>query len=392
MSAGPADRLRAIDRPLLTRLVRLAWQNASLEVETWAVQALHGGFEALAGVYRFTGTGRDDARPLTWSLILKVICPPVGGSESDPADWNYLKRDLLAYQSGLVTDLPGSLTAPRCLEVVAWAPDEYWLWLEDVADESDPRWPLSQYQRVAQQLGQFNGAYLTARPPPAWPWLGRQWLRGLVAQAAPAMAQLPAVRPHPLVQRLYPTEVYDRLWRLWAARDELLLGLDQLPQTFCHRDAFRRNLFARRRPDGEAQTVAIDWVFAGPGALGEEAVALVIATLGFREVDLAEASDLETAVLAGYLAGLQAAGWHGDPQLVRLGYAAAAPLRYCLGGTRNLLPILLDESRHARMELMWGAPLTAFVDHWAQLFSRLLDLADEALVLSKTLAITTPRT
>ncbi|MFQ5613736.1 MAG: hypothetical protein ACE5H9_16550, partial [Anaerolineae bacterium] len=68
----------------------------------------------------------------------------------------------------------------------------------------------------------------------------------------------------------------------------------------------------------------------------------------------------------------------------RFGYAAAAALRYVLGGTRNVLPILLDESLHPRFTLMWG-PVEEFADYWADMFRFLLNLADQARQLMATL-------
>lgn len=71
--------------------------------------------------------------------------------------------------------------------------------------------------------------------------------------------------------------------------------------------------------------------------------------------------------------------------MVQFAYTAASPLRYRLGGTMNLLPILLDESRHSQLEQMWRAPVEAFVDYWAGMFPFLLDLTNEARKLRQGL-------
>lgn len=371
-----AEKLKAIDRMTLTPLVRRALNNETVEVSDWNYTPIHGGFEINAAVYRFAGSGRDRGIMVPWSLILKIVRPTAG--KDDPTDWNYLQRDPLAYQSGLLDDLPGDLVAPRCYGIIENPNEEFWVWLEEVIDSIGPAWPLARYGLAARHLGQFNGAYMTGRPLPSLPWLSRGWLRSLVPQAAPRITQLPAVLDHPLIRRLYPPDVAKRLFRLWAERETFLDALDRLPQTFCHRDAFRRNLFARRGPDGREQTVAIDWVFAGTGAVGEELVSLIVATVGFREVEFDKVQELEAFVFEEYLAGLREAGWRGDPRLVRFGYTAAAPLRYVLGGTRNLLPILLDESQYAWFGQMWGDPIEVYTDYWANMFRFLLNLADEA--------------
>jgi hypothetical protein len=41
-------------------------------------------------------------------------------------------------------------------------------------------------------------------------------------------------------------------------------------QELCHFDVWRTNLFARSSPEGQEETVATDWAFAGIGAVGLE--------------------------------------------------------------------------------------------------------------------------
>ena len=49
------------------------------------------------------------------------------------------------------------------------------------------------------------------------------------------------------VDRLFdpygPPELVPAVLQLWDEHDDLLHALDRLPQTFCHRDVFSRNLF-----------------------------------------------------------------------------------------------------------------------------------------------------
>ena len=72
------------------------------------------------------------------------------------------------------------------------------------------------------------------------------------------------------MRRVYPPDLIDSLLRMWAQRKQFLDALDRLPETLCHFDAFRRNLFARRTPDGLGRTVVIDWAFVGIGAVGQD--------------------------------------------------------------------------------------------------------------------------
>src|SRR3712207_7779326 len=68
---------------------------------------------------------------------------------------------------------------------------------------------------------------------------------------------------------LFPYTTLFRSRRLWEERERFLTALDRLPQTFCHHDAFRRNLLVRRGPEGE-ELVALDWTQTGHGAVGQE--------------------------------------------------------------------------------------------------------------------------
>jgi hypothetical protein len=369
------ELLKAIDQTTLTPIVRRALRSETVEVTDWKYRPAHGGAGdrgmGLSSVYRFAGSGRDHGETVLWSLILKALRPPI--SKDDPSNWNRLKREADIYRSGYLEDLPGSLRAPRCYSIVERPGGELWLWLEEVTDEISPKWPLARYGLAARHLGQFNGSYLVGRPLPSQTWLSKGLLRAGVTQRATSMVQLRSALDHPLVRRRYPADIVDDVFHLWEEREMFLDALDRLPQTFCHGDASRRNLFARGGVDGCDQTVAIDWALAGIGAIGEEIAPLVWATIGFSEVDLTEAQELSEIVFEGYLEGLRDSGWGGDPQVVRLGYAAASALRYVfLMGSG-----LLDESRHAWMEKVFGHQIWELADYWAKMSRFLLSLADE---------------
>ena len=376
MSSEFEARLETIDQATLTPLVRRALGSETVEVTDWDHQQLHAGAGLVSSIYRFSGNGRDQGETAPWSLILKAIRAP--SEAEDSSSVRYWKREPLAYESGLLDDLPGGVVAPRCFDVVEWPGEGVWLWLEDVTDGIGPRWPLEHYGVVARQFGQLNGAYLAGRPLPSYPWLSQGWVRVWISQAAPVIALLRDSLEYPLIRRWFPGDSADALFRLWAERETFLSALDRLPQTFCHLDAFRRNLFARRGPGGHDQTVAVDWAFVGIGAVGEEIVPLVQASLCFFEVELIKAQELDEMVFEGYLDGLRDAGWRCDPRLVRLGYAAAGAMRYPIGATGGFLPVVLDESSHSWVEQVWGFPIGEIADLLAEVWLFLFGLADEA--------------
>jgi hypothetical protein len=352
------DRLQAIDRPMLTNLVRRSRQSETLEVIDWQSTALDGGGgHATGGVYRVAGNGRDRGEVVPWSLVLKVTRS--SGVDDNPQSWGHGKRELRAYSSGLLEGLPGDLAAPRCYGAIEQPDGTDWLWLEEIKDTAGPRWPLAQYAIAARHLGGFNGAYTCALPTD--PWLSSGWLRSWVAAAAPGIVQLPGVLDHPLVRRLFPADSAAHVLDLWARREALLHVFDRLPQTLCHFDAVRRNLFARPGGDGRDQTVVADWAFVGPGAIGVDLAPLVVGSVLLYGAELSDLPALEEAALAGYLHGLCEAGWRGDPRAVRLGYLAAAALRYTLYGVVRL-GVLLDERQHAWAERAIGHPLVEFID------------------------------
>jgi len=357
--------------------VRQALGNETVEVVGWDVEQIHAS-RTIAAVYRFAGEARDADETVPWSLVLKVIgrLP----NRDDPASRDYWKREPLAYQSGLLDELSGGLAAPRCFGVVERLGDEFRLWLEEVKDEIGPEWPLEHYGIVARHLGRFNGSYLVGRAVPSHPWLrgGRlRWQLGR-AEFASGIAQLRDSLRHPLVQRVYPRRVAGGVFRLWDERERFLEALEGLPQTFCHFDAFRRNLFARRGAGGGYQTVAIDWTYAGTGAVGEEIAPLVAASLSFREVDWDQAPKLDTVVFEGFLEGLRDADWDGDPRLVRLVYAMASVLRYGVGHTDGVVSMLMDESQLAQWAQVMGCSMQEMVDHLGQWLRFLLTLGVEA--------------
>lgn len=261
-------QLQAIDQATLTPRVRQALGSDGATLVDWQVAPFGSG--AGQCVYRFAGHAHNQGTTVPWSLIVKVATAPT--SVEDPSAARYSKREMLAYQSGLLADLPAGLTAPRCFDVTEQPGGGGWLWLEEVLDTATGRWSRERFAAVAQRLGRFGGAYLTGRSLPDYPWLSRAWFRGFVGETASAVAELPALLGHHYLRPAIPEATATRILRLWNQRDTFLDALDRLPQTFCHLDINPRNLFVRPVDSGDIQSVAIDWEFAGISALGAELV------------------------------------------------------------------------------------------------------------------------
>lgn len=374
-------RVAAIDHETLTPIVRQALNADADEILEWEVQPIHGG--SFGTVYRFVGGVGRVGSTLPWSLILKVV--HTSGDEpidrGAPSNIRYWKREPLAYQSGFLADLPGDLVAPRCFGVVEQSEDEFWLWLEDVADDGAP-WSMERYGLAANHFGRFNAQCLVDGNLPAGVWLGRELLRAQAKDAGPTIHRLPASLKRPLVRRFFPPEVAEGIYRLWEERETFLGVVDGLPQTANHRDAFRRNLFGRRTPDGVEQTVAIDWEDVGVGPVGEEMVSLVVLAPATHEIEMGAVQDLEAHVFPRYLEGLSDGGWQSASQVVRLGYTLGY-MRYAFGLPMILLARATDESRHADQEQTTGRSMSEIADHWAAVLRFVFARIDEARILMR---------
>ena len=358
----------AIDRAALTGPVRGLLDSDTAEIETWDYDLLYGGLgvaKGISAVYRVTGTACDRGATKPWSLVLKILRGPTHGSgpgEDPPTGWD---REVRVYRSGLLDDLPAGLVAARCYGIEE-RPGAAWLWLEDVADEIGPHWPIARFALAARHLGRLSGRYLTERPLPDDPWL---LLHGLLPSRAAFAAgfwdDFARVRDDPLARRIWPGDLSDRALRLWHERDRVLAAIERLPQSFVHGDADRRNLFARHAAAGEEETVAIDWALAGVLPLGAELPLLVTASvLWAQEVGPGDLGELADSCLAGYVAGLADVGWHGDPRLVEAGFAATAALRHGpLFGAVELVGFT-PEQRAPIMRTMGGS-IEEFADRWA---------------------------
>jgi len=354
----------------LTAIARTVTGSPHLVIGPIQITTIHHSHEATAGVYRIASKHSVAGTSIPWSVVLKIVRPTPDSASL---------REVDAYRSGLLTDLPG-IRAPHCYGVEQRTDRSWWLWLEELATNNT--WPVARFALAARHFGQFNGTYVVQRPVPHVAWLNRDFLRSLVAQRQTTTVQRlqhPETWTHPLVRAMFPTPVAPRLLRLWAAHESLLAALEQMPRTFCHHDAWQPNLVVQPCADGGEQTIALDWALAGIGALGEELGQLVAGSLMLDEVPDSIAERLPEAAWEGYLAGLTDVGWRGDEKQVRLGYLASATLRWGLAPPG--LTLALNESRHAVVEQQRGQPITSILARRARAAYALLDLAEEAVAL-----------
>ncbi|MCP4384464.1 MAG: hypothetical protein GY798_24145 [Hyphomicrobiales bacterium] len=380
MSADAAPRPDTLDGSILTPVVRRLFGRDDVAVIDWQVSSLAGGFAGDTvggeGTVRVQGTADVGPETLDWSVVLKTLSrAPDVGSE-DPRDWHYWKREALAYESGLLDDIEGGLSAPRCYGVTGFGETTYWLWLEDESDAFGGSWPLLHYAIAARHLGQFNG-YAFGRSVPNYPWLTRGRAKNWIGLADIYLRDLPAIMAQePRYDWLTETHAKGIL-SLWKDRRPLFDALDRLPRTLCHHDAFGRNLFARKNSDGSQETIAIDWQIVGTGAFGEDIVPLICVSLQFMDVPMGDAAMLQGLVLEGYLDGLRDTGCRFDERDVRFAFSATAALMLGVGGL-IWLQHFLDAEQRVMVERNIGQPLDAITENFAALQTYLLSLGDEA--------------
>jgi hypothetical protein len=394
MADRGTDGAGGLDRAALTPVVRRALGRPTVELVDWECRPIGypRAWQTTAGVYRVHGTALDRGQRLPWRLVLKIACaPPVGGpthgpsvGTREPGSLNYWKREAELFRDGVLDPVRGDFAAPACYGVDEPEAATARIWLEEVDEGVGPEWPLERFVLAARHLGAFNGRYLTGELVPAHPSFTPDYVRTDLTGGRSYREALmaPAVWAEPTVRAALPPGVAERYARLWAEQAAFLGLLERVPRVFCHRDAFRNNLIARRLPDGREQTVALDWALSGPGHLGEDLWKLVTVTLLFMRAPRG-ARELDAATFEGYLAGLRDAGWRGDARLARLGYAATA---IWWVPPQVALLVLRDPAVAASAAGAVGPPVEVLRARVVELAHFVLDRADEAARLAASAA------
>jgi hypothetical protein len=334
-------------------------------------------------LYRWSGRAAVDAVERDWSLILKAW---VRDPESDDSSqWNHWKREFLAYSSGILEELPG-VSAPGLFDA-ADEGDVAYVWLEDVAPDGQSRWPTDRYALAALHLGRFNGAYLADRPIPDAPFLTRTYLRSWATWIPwPGSVRSTESWSTPIVAAAIPAPPIERLDRLHSMIPLLADGLERLPQTFSHLDAWRANLIGARSPSGEDRTVALDWSFVGTAPAGQEVAILVGGSHIWLDAEPDDLATMSERAFAAYVDGLHEVGWRGDERVVRFAYAASSAL-YLGPVVPFWLTRIGDPARREWIERKCGREAREVARGWALLLNHALGLADEAYELGEPLGV-----
>jgi len=179
-------------------------------------------------------------------------------------------------------------------------------------------------------------------------------VRGYLENAAPQFHALSIDASTPLLSRAFPDAFVHDLGVMWQSRKRHLQTLDRLPQTLIHGDAQQTNLFQVTNESGDPEIAAIDWSFVGVGPLGQDAVQLFTPIVFYPAPSVDQIAGVAQGIYTRYLSGVQAAGWQGDPRLVRLGYTTSM-IRASTLYVWRFMQVLLDESMRKRAQLMLEA-------------------------------------
>ena len=387
------QQLQAIDLAVLTEVVRKDQRDPTLSILDWTVEPLKQNNLGLSngGLFRFSGRGSGTKGVQPWMVVLKCISLPNEDADQQ-REWTYLRREILAFKSGLLEQLPPGLRAPRYYGVMEHE-HETWVWLEHIQESTGKQWPLERFQQTARRLGRFNAAYLCGTPLPDDPWLCRQpvvrsiwrehgwWVDFLKPGPAENAWALP------FIQRGFDAQTKSRVLQLLADKEHFFAANDRLPQVLCHNDAHRRNFMWTQSADtGEEELIAIDWSLIGLGALGNDLGKIIENSMLLLDYDPFDAETLAAAGFEGYLAGIADAGVVIDPRLVKLGHLIS--LSFWVGAAApGWAAIMLAPDSGIDIQAMYGHSPGEALAGWVHLNRYCLDRADEARSLIRELGL-----
>jgi hypothetical protein len=117
------------------------------------------------------------------------------------------------------------------------------------------------------------------------------------------------------------------------------------------------------------EIVLIDWAFVGVGVLGEDIGTLIFDAVFDFFVSPEDFPALADLLTDGYRAGLQAAGWTGEFELVLGAIRSSAAVKFFW-----ILPSMLNAAAHGRSTLN-RRPIAQTFASWAPVLPRLVEYA-----------------
>lgn len=285
----------------------------------------------------------------SWSFILKIV--NADPNRDDPSHYNYWRREIMAYDSGYLQDLPAGITVPKCLAIDEKDDGSVWLWLEDFRHEPR-RWEWSDYAYAAEKLGEFNAAYLLGTPLPEYPWVNRHWMRSWIKECFQYRYE-PDVTSRELLQSHERVSAIIRQFRaLEGAIFDWVTALEQLPKTFAHQDYYEANIILNADLQQEGKLSLIDWQFASISGVGEDLGRFLGLAVSRGQIPMEPFDEFREHLLSAYLQGMKRAGWLGDVNLPRFGCLAAFAMRSIWEVPKLLKTLSQDPDSAESLQLM----------------------------------------
>jgi hypothetical protein len=399
LNALTADELAPVVGELLRdpRARPRAW---SIESVDWA--AVNPG---TLGIHRVRGVADIGPEERPFSLVFKAVADvhmpglPDVGYMHEERDWNYWKREPLAFASGLLDGYQGLVLPVRCVGMEDRGAVAF-MWLEELHDAggSEP-WSQQRHVLAARHIGRFNGDHVHNLPSAAAnPWLCRRftqgWLATLSDAGTAAACESAEAWRHPELRGAFPRSLGPRVTDLLADAADLLAVGDGLPMTLTHHDAHRDNMF-RHSDGGIEKTQLLDWGFLGVAPVGEDLGHQVGINCFHQYIAADDAWRYERAASDAYLAGLRDGNVDPDPTRVRTYARAVAALQMVSFAAGHVAWLTEDDQATdaAEPEPSWPAVWAAergvdtdqLMRQWAATFDWLLLLGDEARRAAETL-------
>ncbi|MCB9674802.1 MAG: aminoglycoside phosphotransferase [Alphaproteobacteria bacterium] len=305
---------------------------------------------------------------------------PDWSASHDPRSWLYWRREADFYRSDVPARLASAgLGTPALLDWREQGDGSIALLLEDVPGRTGAALSRADLVAAAYALGRAQAASGDVLERP---WTSRSALRDHCASkhVDAGLLRDPDAWAHPLVRETWPEGLQDGLVALHDRRETLFALAEAVPRVFSHLDFWSHNLVV-----APGRVVAIDWAFAGDGALGEDLANLVTEAVLDLFVDCDALDALDASLAEAYLRGLRDGGLDADPELVRLGRTAAAVKWHWLGALH------LERAHTGQHHLYGGAvdpdPRRQYAQRGAAL-AWLAGRAEAAIALGERLGLT----
>jgi hypothetical protein len=296
MAAKEPASIEEITAEYLSEVARKMLGDPSIEVTSF--ELIHDPFEfprfGQKEFYHIPFRYHSKSGDGESSIILRVM-PEMDAVMMLTGDTEH--RELLAFQNGLLAEIPDTFDIPYVDVILRPERDQYWAWLRDVRTQMAA---LGMHTKVPDEVVRMILSHLAAFHAKFWerhevidqPWLMSlrrpvdYFYRCIVdiidGMKSPAESTLYVTERWPwlaegvvnLIEEL-PRNLGRTVEKLYREPEPLLREVEAMPMTLCHYDFDNRNLGVSEGPDGK-RTVVIDWEILGRGISSSDVVRFMV--------------------------------------------------------------------------------------------------------------------